>query len=381
MLLLLSRGREPSHGEPPRGAGPWGVQAQDHRQGRQAEAGTAGASGSMQPVSLEAGLHLGDTSTAWTPGPRGAPREHAAHGRPSINLAAGPYLFLRMELPELPGITQERGCRAHLTDLREKLVPKRRGELSAPPDSWTTCSTCGTVLPRRLTGTVSVGLGGLHGSAPWLATPAAERPPRNPGLRTQGACVTLRSNLYTRGNRDPKRQAPRHVVRSARFSAGVGRGLPCPPRAAEAPCMDAHSASPGDGHGHCARSFSGKESGCRELCSLCVAGFPFPGGTLTPQGPEKELHLPWAPPASRLRARPHPSQVSAGRWAQGLPRTHACVCSCRAPRPDVGLHRRPHRTTLVTALLVASCPKRGNKNCGQQVTNLQGPSGLVIHGL
>ena len=35
-----------------------------------------------------------------------------------------------MELPELPGVTQERGCEAHLMDLREKLVPKRWGELS-----------------------------------------------------------------------------------------------------------------------------------------------------------------------------------------------------------------------------------------------------------
>lgn len=50
LLLLLSWGRKPSHGEPPRGAGLQGVQAQHHHQGRQGQAGTAGASGSTQPV-------------------------------------------------------------------------------------------------------------------------------------------------------------------------------------------------------------------------------------------------------------------------------------------------------------------------------------------
>lgn len=50
LLLLLSWGRKPSHGEPPRGAGLQGVQAQHHHQGRQRQAGTAGASGSTQPV-------------------------------------------------------------------------------------------------------------------------------------------------------------------------------------------------------------------------------------------------------------------------------------------------------------------------------------------
>lgn len=134
-------------------------------------------------------------------------------------------------------------------------------------------------------------------------------------------------------------------VRSTRFSAGagsvsallcsgVGRGLPCLPRAAEAPHTDARSASPGNGRRHCAPSFSRKESGAAssgdwESLSLCVTGFPFPDGTLTPQGRGEGPHLPWAPPASRLWTRPRPSQVSAGRWAQGLPRTHACLCSCR----------------------------------------------------
>lgn len=47
--------------------------------------------------------------------------------------------------------------------------------------------------------------GGLHSSAPWLVTPAAEKPPRSPGVWTQGARVTLR------GNRNPKSWAPRHV--------------------------------------------------------------------------------------------------------------------------------------------------------------------------
>lgn len=181
-----------------------------------------------------------------------------------------------------------------------------------------------------LVGTVSVGLGGLHGSAP-CSTPAVEEPPRNPGLQTQGVCVTLWSNLYTRGNWDPKRQAPRHVVRSARFSAGAGRGLPCPPRAAEAPHTDAHSASPGDSHDHCACSFSGKESGCREcahsasLASRLLAA-RCPTGSREGAAPSlgsPGLPSPWA--------RPRPSQVSAGGWAQGLPHTHTrvCVCSCR----------------------------------------------------
>lgn len=49
--------------------------------------------------------------------------------------------------------------------------------------------------------------GGLHSSAPWLVTPAAEKPPRSPGVWTQGARVTLRSNLYT-GKPEPKELGP-----------------------------------------------------------------------------------------------------------------------------------------------------------------------------
>ena len=52
-----------------------------------------------------------------------------------------------------------------------------------------------------------MGLGGLHSSAPWLVTPAAEKPPRNLGVWTQGARITLRSNLYT-GKPEPKELGP-----------------------------------------------------------------------------------------------------------------------------------------------------------------------------
>ena len=103
-----------------------------------------------------------------------------------------------------------------------------------------------------------------------------------------------------------------------------------------------------------------------------------------PQGPEKEPHLPWGPLASHLRGHvhAHPRSPPAGGRRASLTHTHASVCVPAAPPcPEVVLQRRPHRTVLVAALLVASCPKRGNKNCDQQVTNLQEPSRLVTNGL
>lgn len=116
---------------------------------------------------------------------------------------------------------------------------------------------------------------------------------------------------------------------ASQLCPGVGRGLPCLPRAAEAPHTDVHSALPGDGHGHCARCFSGKESGAVssgdwEPLLPCGAGFPSSGHAGPP---------PLGSPASRLWTRPRLSQVSPSRWAQGLPRAHACLCSCR-PSPS-----------------------------------------------
>lgn len=72
LLLLLSWGRKPSHGEPPRGAGLQGVQAQHHHQGRQGQAGTAGASGSTQPVVPRSRFAPGRHQHSVDTGPRGA---------------------------------------------------------------------------------------------------------------------------------------------------------------------------------------------------------------------------------------------------------------------------------------------------------------------
>lgn len=110
-------------------------------------------------LSLEAGFHPGGHQHSADTGATRSPHEHPAHAGPAPTSQQGP-VFLRTELPELPGITQQ-------------LVPRRRGERPAPPGSRPTWSARGAVLPRRLADTASVGLGGLHSSAP-CTTPAAE---------------------------------------------------------------------------------------------------------------------------------------------------------------------------------------------------------------
>lgn len=82
--------------------------------------------------------HLGHVEPQQTPSPRQA--RHQPRSRPC--------LFLHMELPELPGVTQERGCGAHLTDLREKLAPKRWGELSEASGKPAPASLNHTECPR-----------------------------------------------------------------------------------------------------------------------------------------------------------------------------------------------------------------------------------------
>ena len=95
LLLLLSWGQKPSHGEPPRGAGLQGVQAQRNHQGQQGQAGTMGASGSTQPAVLRSRFapgrhqHSVDTRATWSLS------EHPAPGRPGTNLAAGPVFSFR----------------------------------------------------------------------------------------------------------------------------------------------------------------------------------------------------------------------------------------------------------------------------------------------
>lgn len=83
--------------------------------------------------------HLGHVEPQQTPSPRQA--RHQPRSRPC--------LFLHTELPELPGVTQERGCGAHLTDLREKLAPKRWGELSEASRKPAPASLNHTERPRR----------------------------------------------------------------------------------------------------------------------------------------------------------------------------------------------------------------------------------------
>lgn len=99
-------------------------------------------------LSLEAGLHQGDTSTAWTPGPRGASANTQPPAGPAPTSQQA-LSFLHTELPELPGVAQERGCGAHLTDLREKLAPKRWGELSEASGKPAPASLNHTERPRR----------------------------------------------------------------------------------------------------------------------------------------------------------------------------------------------------------------------------------------
>lgn len=162
---------------------------------------------------------------------------------------------------------------------------------------------------------------------------------------------------------------------ASQLCPGVGRGLPCLPRAAEAPHTDVHSALPGDGRGQAVDTVH-----VAFLEKNRVPGALVTGSRSCPAALGSHLlgtlaRLPWAPPPP-VSGHAHvcPRSPPAGGLRASLAHTRVCAPAA-PPRPEAVLQRCPHRTVLVAALLGALCPKRG-KNCDRQVTTVKDHQGL-----